>query len=91
MYTRLTKLPRTKAGGLFLGRPRACRELNEDHWELKQLTGQGGSGEGSQHFSELQTLNKQKINIQYFYKLQHYETVGHQLRRGNLQYLQPQL
>lgn len=33
--------------------------------ELKQLTGRQGCG-GCQHFQGLKTLNKQKINIQYF-------------------------
>lgn len=57
--------------------------------ELKQLTGrQGCGGQGCQHFQGLKTLNKQKINIQRFYKLQHYETVGHITQKKNLQYLQ---
>lgn len=50
--------------------------------------GGGGGGQGGQHFSKLKTLNKQEINIQYFYKLQHYETVGHMTQKKNLQYLQ---
>lgn len=58
--------------------------------ELKQLTGrQGCGGQGCQHFQKLKTLNKQKINIQCLYKLQHYETVGHITQKKNLQYLQP--
>lgn len=58
--------------------------------ELKQLTGrQGCGGQGGQHFQKLKTLNKQKINIQCLYKLQHYETVGHITQKKNLQYLQP--
>lgn len=57
--------------------------------ELKQLTGwQGCGGQGCQHFQGLKTLNKQKINIHGFYKLQHYETVGHITQKKNLQYLQ---
>lgn len=55
--------------------------------ELKQLMGRQGCG-GCQHFQGLKTLNKQKINIQCFYKLQHYETVGHITQKKNLQYLQ---
>lgn len=49
---------------------------------------QGYGGQGCQHFQELKTLNKQKINIQHFYKLQHYETVGHITQKKNLRYLQ---
>lgn len=44
--------------------------------------------QGSQHFSKLKTLNKQEINIQYLYKLQHYETVGHITQKKNQHYLQ---
>lgn len=59
------------------------------HSGAEQLTGrQGCGGQGCQHFQEFKTLNKQKINIQRFYKLQHYETVGHITQKKNLQYLQ---
>lgn len=50
------------------------------HLRVKATNGTaGGWGEeqGGQHFSERKTLNKQEINIQHFYKLQHHETVGH--------------
>lgn len=47
-----------------------------------------GWGQGRRHVQELTTLNKQKINIQYFYTLQHHETVGHMTQKKNLQYLQ---
>lgn len=68
----------------------ACRRLRVTTSELKQLTGDGRGGEcqGGEHFPELKTLNKQEINIQYFYKLQHYEPVGHITQKNNLQYLQ---
>lgn len=49
---------------------------------------QGYQGTGCQHFQELKTLNKQKINIQHLYKLQRYETVGHMTQKKNLRYLQ---
>lgn len=51
--------------------------------ELKQFM----AWQGCQHFQELKTLNKRKINIQHLYKLQHYETVGH-ITQKNLWYLQ---
>ena len=45
-------------------------------------------GHGEQHLLERKTLNKPEINIQHFYKLQHYGTVGRVTQKKNLQYLQ---
>lgn len=50
--------------------------------------GRRGGRVRGQHFTEIKTLNKQKINIHYVYKLQHYEPVGHITQKKNLQYLQ---
>lgn len=67
--------------------------LKSHHLRAKAMNGTAGEGvgageQGGQHFSERKTLNKQEINIQHFYKLQHYETVGHITQKKNLQYVQ---
>lgn len=60
------------------GQPGDERGAHSHHLRVKAMNGTaGGREQGGQHFSERKTLNKQEINIQYFYKLQHYETVGH--------------
>lgn len=70
-------------------------ELTSRHLRVKANNGMVGGGGGrrgrrvrGQHFTEIKTLNKQKINIHYVYKLQHYEPVGHITQKKNLQYLQ---
>lgn len=66
----------------------AERSPRQSQKAINGTAGGWGWGQGGQHFSKLKTLNKQEINIQYFYKLQHYETVGHITQKKNLQYLQ---